>query len=135
MRFIVFFDYLNEALETFAAKNGHAQVEGRIADVRDRARMFRLIADFKPDMVFHAAALKHVPLLERDWADIQIDRYRQQDPSGFERLSGRVSCAAHFEDQRVLRILRSGRYSSSRPALGRATRCRHRDPVRHRDSA
>jgi FlaA1/EpsC-like NDP-sugar epimerase len=60
---------LHEALETFAAKNGRAQVEGRIADVRDRARMFRLIADFKPDMVFHAAALKHVPLLERDWAE------------------------------------------------------------------
>jgi FlaA1/EpsC-like NDP-sugar epimerase len=60
---------LHEALEVFAAKDGHAQVEGRLADVRDRARMFRLIADFKPDMVFHAAALKHVPLLERDWAE------------------------------------------------------------------
>ena len=60
---------LHEALESFAAKDGRAQIEGRIADVRDRARMFRLIADFKPDMVFHAAALKHVPLLERDWAE------------------------------------------------------------------
>jgi FlaA1/EpsC-like NDP-sugar epimerase len=60
---------LHEALESFAVKDGRAQVEGRIADVRDRARMFRLIADFKPDMVFHAAALKHVPLLERDWAE------------------------------------------------------------------
>src|SRR5215470_10663128 len=60
---------LHEALETFAAKDGRAQVDGRIADVRDRARMFRLIGDFKPDMVFHAAALKHVPLLETDWAE------------------------------------------------------------------
>jgi FlaA1/EpsC-like NDP-sugar epimerase len=60
---------LHAALEAFAAKETRAQVEGRIADVRDRARMFRLIADFKPDMVFHAAALKHVPLLERDWAE------------------------------------------------------------------
>src|SRR5262249_32011826 len=65
---------LHEALESFAAKNGHAQIEGRIADVRDRARMFRLIADFKPDMVFHAAALKHVPLLERDWAAARAGR-------------------------------------------------------------
>jgi FlaA1/EpsC-like NDP-sugar epimerase len=60
---------LHAALETFAAKGAPAEVDGRIADVRDRARVFRLIADFKPDMVFHAAALKHVPLLERDWAE------------------------------------------------------------------
>ena len=39
----------------------------RIADVRDRARLFRLLGEFKPDMVFHAAALKHVPLLEQNW--------------------------------------------------------------------
>ena len=44
-------------------------IEGRIADIRDRERIFRLIADFKPDIVFHAAALKHVPILERDWGE------------------------------------------------------------------
>src|SRR5262249_58066149 len=40
-----------------------------LADVRDRDRIFRLIGDFTPDIVFHAAALKHVPLVERDWPE------------------------------------------------------------------
>jgi FlaA1/EpsC-like NDP-sugar epimerase len=60
---------LYTVLEVLAAKRAPAQIEGRLADVRDRDRMFRLIADFKPDIVFHAAALKHVPLVERDWAE------------------------------------------------------------------
>lgn len=60
---------LHAILEALAAKSTKARVDGRIADVRDRERIFRLIADFKPDIVFHAAALKHVPLLERDWEE------------------------------------------------------------------
>ena len=49
------------------SNEGKAEVEGRIADVRDRTRMFRLIGEFRPDIVFHAAALKHVPLVEQNW--------------------------------------------------------------------
>jgi O-antigen biosynthesis protein WbqV len=60
---------LHTELETLATKRSGAQVEGRIADVRDRERIFRLFHDFKPDIVFHAAALKHVPILENDWGE------------------------------------------------------------------
>jgi O-antigen biosynthesis protein WbqV len=35
-----------------------------IADVRDVARMRALCAEFRPELVFHAAALKHVPIVE-----------------------------------------------------------------------
>ncbi len=35
-----------------------------IADVRDTARMHEVCAQFKPELVFHAAALKHVPIVE-----------------------------------------------------------------------
>lgn len=55
---------ITERLKTELAE---AEIVDRIADIRDRARIMRLIAEFKPDIVFHAAALKHVPLLERDW--------------------------------------------------------------------
>ncbi|MBN8910256.1 MAG: polysaccharide biosynthesis protein, partial [Rhodospirillales bacterium] len=35
-----------------------------IADIRDEARMRALCAEFRPELVFHAAALKHVPMVE-----------------------------------------------------------------------
>ena len=54
-------------IERLANETTKADISGRIADIRDRERIMRLIADFKPDIVFHAAALKHVPILERDW--------------------------------------------------------------------
>jgi len=60
---------LHAVLEMLAAKQPQAVITGRIADVRDRTRLFRLMVDFKPDLVFHAAALKHVPLLEQDWEE------------------------------------------------------------------
>ncbi|MCP1743298.1 FlaA1/EpsC-like NDP-sugar epimerase [Bradyrhizobium japonicum] len=55
--------------EALAAHGTAAAIEGRIADIRDRERIIRLMAEFKPDIVFHAAALKHVPILERDWSE------------------------------------------------------------------
>ena len=58
---------LHGITERLKTEQSEAQVFDRIADIRDRARIMRLIADFRPDIVFHAAALKHVPLLERDW--------------------------------------------------------------------
>jgi len=58
---------LHAVLEALATKQSNATIEGRLADVRDRDRIFRLTSQFRPDIVFHAAALKHVPLLERDW--------------------------------------------------------------------
>jgi O-antigen biosynthesis protein WbqV len=60
---------LHAVLEALATKRAEARIEGRLADIRDRARMFRLMSDFRPEIVFHAAALKHVPLLEHDWEE------------------------------------------------------------------
>jgi FlaA1/EpsC-like NDP-sugar epimerase len=38
--------------------------EAVIADVRDRARITQVCGAVQPDLVFHAAALKHVPIVE-----------------------------------------------------------------------
>jgi len=37
-----------------------------IADIRNYGRMFKLFADYHPDVVFHAAAYKHVPMMEEN---------------------------------------------------------------------
>ena len=37
--------------------------------VRDRERIMPLFVAFRPDIVIHAAALKHVPYLEADWSE------------------------------------------------------------------
>ncbi|MCO5129980.1 MAG: SDR family NAD(P)-dependent oxidoreductase [Xanthobacteraceae bacterium] len=55
--------------ETLIARQTSALIEGRVADIRDRARIHLLMQEFKPNIVFHAAALKHVPILERDWSE------------------------------------------------------------------
>jgi len=60
---------LHAVLEQLSAKSSGTIIDGRIADIRDRERIFGLIAGAKPNLVFHAAALKHVPLLERDWQE------------------------------------------------------------------
>ncbi len=49
-----------EIRERFPALDLHAV----IADVRDRDRILRLFQEHRPALVFHAAALKHVPLVE-----------------------------------------------------------------------
>lgn len=35
-----------------------------IADIQDRDRLFQIMKDYQPDIVYHAAAHKHVPLME-----------------------------------------------------------------------
>jgi O-antigen biosynthesis protein WbqV len=60
---------LHAVTEALFAKFPDSKIDGRIADIRDRDRIGLLMNAFKPNIVFHAAALKHVPILERDWGE------------------------------------------------------------------
>ncbi len=37
-----------------------------VCDIRNRGKIFRIFEKYKPDVVFHAAAHKHVPLMEKN---------------------------------------------------------------------
>jgi FlaA1/EpsC-like NDP-sugar epimerase len=54
------FEIHRELTQTFP----HVQIEPCIADVCDATRMEQLFASTKPELVFHAAAHKHVPMME-----------------------------------------------------------------------
>jgi O-antigen biosynthesis protein WbqV len=60
---------LFQITEQLLAHEHGTRVSGALADVRDRARITPLFAEFAPDIVIHAAALKHVPYLEADWSE------------------------------------------------------------------
>ncbi|MFN8351285.1 MAG: nucleoside-diphosphate sugar epimerase/dehydratase [Flavobacteriales bacterium] len=51
-------------LEMELLRKGRAAIRVVIADVRDRAALDRVMAEERPEIVFHAAAYKHVPLME-----------------------------------------------------------------------
>ncbi len=53
--------YLERELRTLAP---HADIHLVVGDVTDGLRMNHLFKQYRPDIVFHAAAYKHVPLME-----------------------------------------------------------------------
>ncbi|MER2108132.1 MAG: nucleoside-diphosphate sugar epimerase/dehydratase [Solibacillus sp.] len=45
-------------------KGSNVEIVPVIADIQDRERIFDVIAEHRPDVIYHAAAHKHVPLME-----------------------------------------------------------------------
>lgn len=45
-------------------RKGRTKFHVEVADIRDSLRIHQIFEEFKPDIVFHAAAYKHVPLME-----------------------------------------------------------------------
>ncbi len=50
--------YLDQSLA------GRENVQLRVADIKNQASMAAIVGDFRPDIIFHAAAYKHVPLMQ-----------------------------------------------------------------------
>lgn len=56
------YDIQNELLRQYGS---NLNLDVIIASVRDRECIFHIIKELQPDVIFHAAAHKHVPLMER----------------------------------------------------------------------
>ena len=57
-------DNLFEIEREMVAEQHFSKVEAVLADCKETERMFEVMQRFKPTIVFHAAAYKHVPLME-----------------------------------------------------------------------
>ena len=88
-----------------------------LGDVRDRRRLDKVFAEEKPELVFHAAALKHVSLAETNPLEAMRTRFTQ--PPGGGGLSG-GQCFADAAD-----LHRQGRLTHQRD--GRQQTCRRAD--------
>ena len=64
---LIIVDQAESALYDFQQElkqNNHSNFIPIVADIRDKNRMNNLFQEYKPNLVFHAAAYKHVPLME-----------------------------------------------------------------------
>lgn len=79
--------------------DGRGQLDSRelvVADIRDRQRMQEVFAEWMPEVVFHAAALKHVPLLE-----MHPEEGRKTNVLGTQHL---LDCADACDVERFVNI-------------------------------
>ena len=55
--------------QEFLSINPELRLEGVLGDVKNRERVEWAFGEYRPEVVFHAAAYKHVPMLERNPAE------------------------------------------------------------------
>ncbi|MDD5249258.1 MAG: nucleoside-diphosphate sugar epimerase/dehydratase [Rhodocyclaceae bacterium] len=63
-RLLVFYELSEYALYAMEQEFAGCSVACVVGDVKDAARLAAVFAQYRPDVVFHAAAYKHVPMME-----------------------------------------------------------------------
>ena len=69
--------YRNWPLVSTILKNLNKTVKPILADIRDIKKIEGVIKKFRPDIVFHAAALKHITFVETD-LDVEVPAELEQ---------------------------------------------------------
>ena len=73
-----------------------------IADIRDAARIQAIMDEYRPDLVFHAAALKHVPMVEGNPTEgLLTNAYGTRNVADAARASGAQAMVLISTDKAV----------------------------------
>ncbi|WP_372663101.1 polysaccharide biosynthesis protein [Cohnella sp.] len=72
------------------------RIEALIADIQDRDKMKEVFCEYRPNVVFHAAAHKHVPLMERNPSEAV-----KNNVFGTKNVA---DCADEFEAERFVLV-------------------------------
>ncbi len=87
---------LYELLKEIEHSGWDLRYEVVVADVRDRRRLCRIFQAYRPHLVFHAAAHKHVPLMEWNPEEAILNNVL-----GTRNV---VECAQHVQTERLVNI-------------------------------
>lgn len=72
-----------------AALRQNVEIRPLLIDIMDREAVARMYQDFAPDVVFHAAAYKHVPMMERfPWEAVRNNVYATKHLAELANASG-----------------------------------------------
>lgn len=78
------------------------RIETRIMDVRDSARVMDVFKTFSPEIIFHAAALKHVPLVEDNPLEaIKTNLFGTRNVANAALAVGATACVMVSTDKAV----------------------------------
>ena len=137
-RLLVMLDHAEDNLfqieREMVAERHFSRVEAVLADCKEAERMFEVMQRFRPSVVFHAAAYKHVPLMESNPLEaVQEQRDRHPD-HGRDRGSRRGGpLRPDFDRQGRRAEDRDGRFQGTCRMGGRVgRRAPSRDPLRQR---
>ena len=133
---LVLFEHNEFALyrmeQEFAGQHPHIALHCVIGDVKNAARVAEALAAHRPGIVFHAAAYKHVPLMEQEnaWEAIHNNVFGTRRVAEAAAWGGEIRARLHRQgghpDERD-----GGEHAPGRNRLS-GTAGRERHPLRHR---
>ncbi len=119
--FAIYHELLDKLCQNTARGEAEARLLPVIADIRSAEQMQAILQDFQPDIVFHAAAHKHVPLMEMNPCEAVLNNVGDAQLAGGGGEGGHRALRDGVDGQGRQPVQRHGR-DQARGGAGGATK-------------